>query len=137
MRTPRWLNKELGLIKDSYFAVYNTLIKRWEFRRWNGVHVKSDLLNFGYLAKSDEFHRICMRDKNGYDVGYREPTMKDVRAVRKSWWIKERIKKVLSTIDESNDAMGVSYEKDTDYIARDVAKRIWHRYREPTVYLGG
>ena len=71
------------------------------------------------------------------DAGYKDIDRDAILAVKVGLYNAANGKAVLARVDKHNDRLAQSQQDEVDYITRYMAKRIWHYYQEPTIFMGG
>lgn len=130
METQRYIDEELALIDPNYFAVFDEVKGRWRVQKWD-----SHTRRRNWRIHSQEILTVKKEDKQGNDIGYCDIDMRTVRAMRVGFYYARNAIKLLREIDEANDKMVRNLNAEQDYQIRAGAKRVWHYYQEPTVYL--
>lgn len=118
MDIERWFARDLELINPFYFALSNERTRQWEIRRLNGR----------FLNKKNKQNStiVCRIPYNCLD----NRILMDLR--RGLYWA-TKAKELIQKVDENNARLVEQSNIEDEYIARYMAKRIWHFYREPQV----
>jgi len=121
-----WFDRELKLICEDYFAMYNPLKRRWEVRR-NTFRLPR-LKNWGALDRLwfSTFVRSCK---------HKEPVSDDLYMLRRGLYNARHAKMLLRQIDEANRTQEIANDAENTYQHRAAAKSIWHHALEPTVFI--
>ena len=145
MNAPRYIQKELKAIDSLFFAVYNPYVEsgmsygrgRWQVRKWRGVHPKRHDL---WDIESDVIMTLCkeeVTDEGLVDVGYEKIDRRVITAIGESNYWKANYKKKLQEIDWNNENLERKAKVELEYESRYMAKSIWRKMKEPTVFLNG
>lgn len=144
MKPERWFSRELGLIYPDYFAFFDTELRaktcdslgRWVIGRWR---FKPSLyrINPMFPENFSFIMGVKREDELGADIGYMPLDMRTIDTMREGFHNARLAKEVAQKIDEDNARMIEKEEAETDYILRHATKKIWHRFQEPTIFLGG
>jgi len=136
---PNYIQQYLRAIDSVLFAVWNPKKQRWQVREWIVSHPnKRDLKDYTlWLKKSSLCCTISEKDDSYRDIGYRQLDYRAIRAILRSRQFSNDMDVELRKIDEENERAELEVLKTSDGIARDCAKRFFHHYQRPTVYLGG
>ncbi len=141
MRTPNYLQKEIQAIDPSnkfrLFIIYNPDINRWQVRKWlTRFPLKHDY-RWNWRFKSELCQTVCQEDTHGYDVGYMDIDMRLIRAWQWSTdMINNRKKQFIKELDDENQELEESADREYDYQNRAAAKAIYRFKNEPSVYVG-
>ena len=135
---PRHIQQNLRAIDPVLFAVWNPKKGRWQIREWIVPYPTNwDIRNYDlWLRKSSLCHTICERDDMYRDIGYRPLDNRAIEAILRSKVFSENADVESRKIDEENEQMFLKAEQETKDIAKDCAKRLYHYWQEPTVYMG-
>jgi len=136
---PNYIQAELKAIDPRLFVVWNPQKKRWQIREWVIIHpTRWDLLDPNlWQKKSSLCHTVCERDEMYRDISYRNLDNRAILTILKSRRFSEDADVEARKIDEENEAMQARAEQETQDIAKDCAKRLYHGLQRPTIYLGG
>jgi len=124
MRAERWINRELRLINPLYFAVWDKTT--WRIRKWQSIHPLNHRIENWQIASTGIM-----------TVPYELLDRRAIDAVREGLWNAINAKKILLEIDRNNDRLQDNAAIEDELIARELAKSIWHHYRESTIFLNG
>ncbi|MBW1975272.1 MAG: hypothetical protein JRI45_06840 [Deltaproteobacteria bacterium] len=155
MLAPRYIQRELRLVHPDYFAVFDPHPRvivlddpdgvslkvidpfgRWLIRKWMRLFPIDRRLDT-WKFNSGHILTITRENEIGQDIGYLSLDMRAVHAVKEGLYHARNAKKLLAKIDQHNSDLEEKNEQEDWYLHRYAAKCIWHRYREPTVVLGG
>lgn len=87
--------------------------------------------------KSTLILEIRKEDHIGNDIGYQDLDIRVIKTIQEGLYHARNMKQLVQEVDEANDRKDVKFSEIQEAIARDMATRIWHRFQEPTVFLGG
>lgn len=146
MLAPKYIQRELKAINPLYFAVFDSRPRfanmkvdkdgRWLIRKWKTTHpLQQRIENWKFMSLP--ILTIKNEDQNGRDIGYCQLDMRAIHTIKEGLYNARIAKTILAKIDEANDTMVAKEDEEYEYQLRAAAKRVWHRYREPTVFLGG
>ena len=130
MIAPSYIQKEFGLINPLYFAAFDSKIGRWRVRKWLYRSLKRN-----WEINSVNILTICEEDDTGRNIGYMPVDMRAVLAVRHGLYNATIVKRIAMEVDAANEDMIRKDEAEHEYQLRYAAKRIWHHYQEPTVFI--
>lgn len=140
MKTPAYIQHEIGLVNPLYFVIFNpNLAKkegRWQVRKWSSHYARIDR-NRCWQLNSVPILTIATYDERHIDIGYHPIDMRAVQAVKRGLAAARRAKEIALEVDAHNDRLREQWEKEEEYIFRYAAKTMWHHFHEPTVILGG
>ena len=149
MLAPLYIRQELKAIDSLYFAIFNPRIRdgknmsygkgRWQIRKWRGVFPERlDLWDcYGY---SEVIMTICkeeVTDDGLVDAGYEKIDRRVITAIGESNHWKADYKKKIEEIDWNNENLERKAKVELEYESRYMAKSIWRKMKEPTVFLNG
>jgi len=137
MLAQKYVQKELNLINENYFAIYNTAIDRWQVRKWLGIYPKKFSLWKEFSENILTIRQEKMTDEGLRDAGYEDIDMRTIDAIRRSHWWKLKWKKKISELDWRNEKKERHAQAELEYESKYVAKRIWRTRHEPTINLSG
>ena len=137
-KAPTHIQRDLQAIDPVLFAVWNPKKGRWQIREWIVPYpIEWDLRNYDlWLKKSSLCQTVCERDEMFRDIGYRKLDNRVILAILRSRRFSENADVEAKKIDEENEEAVLKAELETDDIAKDCAKRLYHYLQRPTVYMG-
>jgi len=130
MEVPSYIDKELSLINPKYFAVFDRQKKRWRVRKWDSMTRRRN-----WRENSEAIFTVKKENAKGDDIGYSPIDMRTVATMRLGFYNARNAVRLLQEIDAANDSIVRKGDAETDYLMRNGAKRIWHNYQEPSVYM--
>ena len=132
MRPTRFAERELELVNPRYFPRYNETTNRWEVRKWNSLWRKRNPeLNSILICN------VRIEDDLGRDIGYKDIDKSIIDTVREGFYWARKAKELSAKIDRDNERLEQSSDEEIEYVSRYMAKNIWHKFQEPTVFYGG
>lgn len=138
MDAPKWFQDEVQRIDPDWFVVFNPRRGRWQIRKWLQTHKPSDLVCFERWApKSIAVMTVCYQDEdNQKDIGYKELDYRTLLALKLSRWNADNPEALMRDIDEHNAKIEAEFEQGVEDMSKELAKSIWHHYREITLDMG-
>ena len=124
MPVPGWFQRELQLINEDYFCIWNPV--RWEFqiRRWLHKFWRpetiSECFKVSKVVHTSPYQYLDERTLYGLRVG-----LYNARVVER----------LIREVDEANRKNELDASKEEDYQHRAAAKDIWRHYKEPRVFV--
>jgi uncharacterized protein YdaT len=137
MTVLNFIQRELRLINEMYFCVYNPEKGRWQVRKWQGIFPKRLSLWREFSENILTIRREKMTDEGLVDDGYMDMDMRTVDAIRASHWWKLRWKKKIAEMDWRNEMREQKADEEMEYQSKYTARRIWRHMHEPTVHQSG
>lgn len=126
MRAERWIQHELQLTNPLYFAAWDSVTHTWRIRKWRSIHP------LNHRIRNWQFASLPIMT-----VGETMLDRRAIEAVREGLWNSVHAKMILQKIDKDNARQYESADVEDELLARELAKSIWHHYREPTIFLNG
>jgi precorrin isomerase len=121
-----WFDRDLKLVCEDYFSMYNPLKKRWEIRRniFRLKHLRlwSSLDQLWFSS----FVRSCK---------HKEPVSDDIYMLRRGLYNARHAREVARKIDEANRNKEISEDAEATYQHRAAAKAVWGHFKEPSVII--
>lgn len=137
MLAQSFIQKELRLINEMYFAIHNPEVNRWQIRKWYGIYPKSLSLWKECSENILTIRKEEVSDDGLQDVGYENIDMRVIHAIRESHWWKLKWKQKVAEMDLRNEKKSNSLVEQFGYESKYAAKRVWRAMHEPTVNLPG
>ena len=138
MDAPLWIQRDLRLISPNYFAVYSEPTRRWQVRKWvNMSYVPKLGRTTDWRDKSELILVVRKEDYIGNDIGYQDLDIRVIETIQEGLYHARNMKQLVQEVDRANDKREENFSRTQEELARDMATQIWHKMREPTVYLGG
>lgn len=138
MLAPLWIQKDLKLIDGNYFAVFSEPHRRWHVRKWVGLNYIPKLGSItNWQLKSALILEIRKEDYIGNDIGYQNLDIRVIKTIQEGLYHARNMKQLVQEVDRANDKREENFSITQEELARDMATRIWHKFQEPTIHLGG
>ena len=133
-----WIQRDLRLISPNYFAVYSEPTRRWQVRKWvNMSYVPKLGRTTDWRDKSELILVVRKEDYIGNDIGYQDLDIRVIKTIEEGLYHARNMKQLVQEVDRANDKREENFSRTQEELARNMATRIWHKFQEPTVYLGG
>lgn len=134
MQAESYVQKELELIHPLYFSIFNEENQRWHIRKWNSVFLANHkIVNWKFA--SINILTIRKENETGSDIGYMPLDMRAIKAVRLGLWGARNVKRIKQEVDNANQYNEEKADQELDYVSRYMAKNIWHKFQEPSVFI--
>lgn len=137
MLAPLWIQSCLRLIDRNYFAVYCEPRRRWQVRKWSTLHIPKIGNTRDWRDRSVLILEVRKEDHIGNDIGYQDLDIRVIKTIQEGLYHARNMKQLIEEVDNANDKKDKDFSKNQEAMARDLATRIWHRFQEPSIYLGG
>jgi len=130
--------KELQILDPALVAVWHPRLHRWQIRQWILPRGRKDHLDYyEWRKKAMLIRTVCYRDEEYHDIGYHPLDQRTLYALKLSRELSIHPEKTARAVDEANKKVEAEWAAENADLAREVAKSIYHHYREPSVDLGG
>jgi len=142
MLTPQWFQRELSLINNDYFCVFDLLENPidneglWVIRKWKFKNPISRQL-YSWRENSTPIMVIHDTDIWTGELRYKRLDMSIVSSIREGQYWARRGLELAYKVDADNARLMEQAEAEEDYIHRYAAKKLWKLNREPTINLSG
>lgn len=138
MDAPLWIQQDLRLISEPYFVVYSEPHRRWHVRKWVGLNYIPKLgSTTNWQLRSALILEVRKEDHIGNDIGYQDLDIRVIQTIQEGLYHARNMKQLVQEVDQANDKREENFSILQEALARDLATRIWHKFQEPTIYLGG
>jgi hypothetical protein len=124
MPIPEWFQRELRLINENYFCIWNP--QRWEFqiRRWLSKHWKPTT-----IAECFKVSKIV------HTIPYPNLDERALYGLRVGLYNARIVERILHEVDEANALVETKADAENDYQHKAAAKDMWRHYKEPRVFI--
>jgi hypothetical protein len=135
---PLYYQRAVQLIDRDWFVAWNPRKKRWQIRMWTAPHSEKDIRLFEtYAPKSIAIMTVCYEDEETQkDIGYKPLDDRTLHALRVARRNADNPEAVMRDIDEWNEKLEESWNKEIEYMCRDAVKNTWKHFHEPMIDLG-
>lgn len=124
MPVPGWFQRELRLINETYFCIWNPIKYEFQIRRW--------LHKFWRPRTIQECFRVS---KIVHKIPYFEFDERALYGLRVGLYNARIVTRLLREIDEANRENELKADNEDTYQHRAAAKDIWRHYKHPRVFL--
>lgn len=134
-----WFVKELWRQDPNLVVVWHPKKHRWQIRHWLDAHPAKPQRSVPFdvwRRKTALIRTVCYRDEEFYDIGFHPLDSRVLYALKLSRKLSLNPEQTARMVDESNKKIEDEWQRENNDIAREVAKSIYHHYREPSVDLG-